>query len=78
MTLCYGYSEDMIYCNGMIVTCDDVISCNGMMVTCDDMISCDGMMVTCDDMISCNGMMVAFWRYDSLSKYHTDGNFVKI
>ncbi len=53
MTLWHGGSDNRIYGNGIIVTCDNMISCNGMMVI-------------SDDIISCNGMVVALWRYDSL------------
>ncbi len=59
MTLCHYAGYDMIYCNGMIVTCDDMISCNCVVVT-------------CDDMMSCNVTMVALRRYDSLYQYDVD------
>ncbi len=63
MILCHGGSEYMIFCHGMIMTCDDMMSFNCMMVT-------------CYDMVSCNDMMVAFWAYDSLNQYY--GEFATI
>ncbi len=63
MTLCHG-------------DCEDMISCNGVIVTCHDMISFSDMMVSCFDIISCNGMIVALCRYDNLQQY--DGDSVTI
>ncbi len=62
MTLCHVAGDDMISCNGVILTCNDTMSSNGMIVTCDVRIylklyDAD---LTCYDTISCNGTIVVF------------------